>query len=88
MMWRLHPCSVAKKFLDDMELGSDSIRAAVIEFMPYSFSAVEIQAKKFFEVGPSCDAHIVTGIHERMRQEHHAACNVCGNLPAVHTPIP
>ncbi|KAK9867723.1 hypothetical protein WJX84_004647 [Apatococcus fuscideae] len=42
--------SVAKKFLDDMELGSDSIRAAVIEFMPYSFSAVEIQAKKFFEV--------------------------------------
>ena len=41
---------MAKKFLDDMELGSDSIRAAVIEFMPYSFSAVETQAKKFYEV--------------------------------------
>lgn len=32
--------SVASKFLDDVDLGTDAIRAAVTEFMPYSFSGV------------------------------------------------
>eukprot|EP00891_Asterochloris_glomerata_P001316 jgi/Astpho2/1316/Aster-06188 len=41
--------SVAKKFLDDVELGSDSIRNAVVEFMPYSFAAVNAQSKRFLE---------------------------------------
>ena len=43
--------SVAKKFLDDIELGSEAIRAAVVEFMPYSFAAVNAQSKRFLEVG-------------------------------------
>ena len=43
--------SVAKKFLDDVELGSEAIRAAVVEFMPYSFAAVNAQSKRFLEVG-------------------------------------
>ena len=43
-------CSVAKKFLDDVELGSEAIRAAVVEFMPYSFAAVNAQSKRFLEV--------------------------------------
>ena len=47
-------CSVAKKFLDDVELGSDSIRNAVVEFMPYSFAAVNAQSKRFLEVGLCC----------------------------------
>ena len=47
----LNTCSVAKKFLDDVELGSDSIRNAVVEFMPYSFAAVNAQSKRFLEVG-------------------------------------
>ncbi|DBA86689.1 TPA: Dynein alpha chain, flagellar outer arm [Trebouxia sp. C0004] len=42
--------SVAKKFLDDVELGNESIRAAVVEFMPYSFAAVNAQSKRFLEV--------------------------------------
>lgn len=32
--------SVAKKFLDEVDLGEDNIRNAVVEFMPYSFSLV------------------------------------------------
>ena len=43
-------CSVAKKFLDDVELGSEAIRAAVVDFMPYSFAAVNAQSKRFLEV--------------------------------------
>lgn len=43
-------CSVAKKFLDDMELGTEAIRSAVVEFMPYSFGAVNAQSKRFLEV--------------------------------------
>ena len=42
---------MAKKFLDDVELGSEVIRAAVVEFMPYSFAAVNAQSKRFLEVG-------------------------------------
>ena len=41
---------MAKKFLDDVELGSEAIRAAVVEFMPYSFAAVNAQSKRFLEV--------------------------------------
>ena len=41
---------MAKKFLDDVELGNESIRAAVVEFMPYSFAAVNAQSKRFLEV--------------------------------------
>lgn len=41
---------MAHKFLDDVELGSDAIRAAVVEFMPYSFAAVNAQSKRFLEV--------------------------------------
>lgn len=43
-------CSVAHKFLDDVELGNDAIRSAVVEFMPYSFAAVNAQSKRFLEV--------------------------------------
>ncbi|KAK9817742.1 hypothetical protein WJX72_001478 [[Myrmecia] bisecta] len=41
--------SVAKKFLDEVELGSEAIRAAVVEFMPYSFAAVNEKSKRFLE---------------------------------------
>ena len=37
-----------------MELGSDSIRNAVVEFMPYSFAAVNAQSKRFLEVDFTC----------------------------------
>ena len=47
-------CSVAHKFLDDVELGSDAIRSAVVEFMPYSFAAVNAQSKRFLEVSLLC----------------------------------
>ena len=50
---------MAKKFLDDVELGNESIRAAVVEFMPYSFAAVNAQSKRFLEVnllGEPCAA--------------------------------
>ena len=47
---KLWCCSVAKKFLDDVELGNEAIRAAVVEFMPYSFAAVNAQSKRFLEV--------------------------------------
>lgn len=32
--------SVARKFLDECDLGDDTVRAAVVEFMPFSFAAV------------------------------------------------
>ncbi|MEW5298846.1 MAG: hypothetical protein WDW36_001923 [Sanguina aurantia] len=41
--------SVAKKFLDEVDLGEDNIRNAVVEFMPYSFSLVNKISKKFFD---------------------------------------
>lgn len=47
-------CSVAHKFLDDVELGNDAIRSAVVEFMPYSFAAVNAQSKRFLEVRSVC----------------------------------
>jgi hypothetical protein len=58
-------CSVAKKFLDDVELGNESIRAAVVEFMPYSFAAVNAQSKRFLEVnfyGEPCAAYVDTAL--------------------------
>lgn len=42
--------SVASKFLDEVDLGEDSVRSAVVEFMPYSFAAVNKTSKKFFDV--------------------------------------
>lgn len=62
-----YTCSVAKKFLDDVELGSDSIRNAVVEFMPYSFAAVNAQSKRFLEVGLTCS--VVCMLPERSPQE-------------------
>eukprot|EP00878_Enallax_costatus_P012531 GHUV01013087.1.p1 GENE.GHUV01013087.1~~GHUV01013087.1.p1 ORF type:complete len:2750 (+),score=1040.15 GHUV01013087.1:633-8882(+) len=41
--------SVARKFLDDLELESDAVRNAVVEFMPFSFAAVNKTSKAFFE---------------------------------------
>ncbi len=38
-------CSVAKKFLDELDLGDDSLRSAVVEFMPYSFALVNKVSK-------------------------------------------
>ena len=32
--------SVARKFLDECDLGDEAARAAVVEFMPFSFAAV------------------------------------------------
>lgn len=32
--------SVARKFLDEVDLVSDAVRNAVVEFMPFSFAAV------------------------------------------------
>lgn len=42
--------SVAKKFLDEIDLGDDALRNAVVEFMPYSFALVNKVSKKFLEV--------------------------------------
>jgi dynein heavy chain, axonemal len=39
--------SVAKKFLDGIQLGEESVRSAVVDFMPYSFSAVNKTSAKF-----------------------------------------
>lgn len=39
--------SVARKFLDDIELDSEAVRNTVVEFMPFSFAAVN-------KVGGSC----------------------------------
>ena len=41
--------SVAKKFLDEIDLGADALRSAVVEFMPYSFALVNKVSKKFFD---------------------------------------
>ena len=40
---------MAKKFLDEIDLGDDALRSAVVEFMPYSFALVNKVSKKFFE---------------------------------------
>jgi hypothetical protein len=37
--------SVAKKFLDEIDLGEDALRSAVVEFMPYSFALVNKVSK-------------------------------------------
>lgn len=37
--------SVAKKFLDEIDLGEDFLRNAVVEFMPYSFALVNKVSK-------------------------------------------
>lgn len=39
--------SVAKKFIDEVELDTPEIRAAVVEFMPYSFSEVNLMSAEF-----------------------------------------
>ena len=41
--------SVARKFLAEVDLGADAVRDAVVEFMPYSFSAVNAASKRFFD---------------------------------------
>eukprot|EP00877_Chromochloris_zofingiensis_P015255 jgi/Chrzof1/9984/Cz04g22250.t1 len=41
--------SVARKFLDECDLGDDTVRAAVVEFMPFSFAAVNKASKAFFD---------------------------------------
>eukprot|EP00884_Botryococcus_braunii_P010094 jgi/Botrbrau1/19086/Bobra.0077s0003.2 len=42
--------SVAHKFLDDTELGSDAIRATVSDFMPYSFAVVNAESQQLLQV--------------------------------------
>jgi hypothetical protein len=42
--------SVARKFLDEADLGDDAVRAAVVDFMPFSFSSVNKASKAFYEV--------------------------------------
>lgn len=39
--------SVAGKFLDDLEVESEEVRKAVVEFMPASFSSVGATARKY-----------------------------------------
>jgi dynein heavy chain, axonemal len=41
---------VARRFLDECDLGGDATRAAVVEFMPFGFAAVNKASKAFFEV--------------------------------------
>jgi dynein heavy chain len=36
-------------FLAEVELGEDSVRSAVVDFMPYSFAAVGVAGKKCFD---------------------------------------
>jgi hypothetical protein len=45
---------VARKFLDECDLGSDATRAAVVEFMPFGFAAVN-------KVGPQHQARGMEG---------------------------
>ena len=42
--------SVAKKFLDEVELGEETVRSAVNEFMPFSFAGVNKACTKFLQV--------------------------------------
>ncbi|KIY98975.1 dynein heavy chain, partial [Monoraphidium neglectum] len=42
--------SVARKFLDECDLGSDATRAAVVEFMPFGFAAVNKLIKLYKSV--------------------------------------
>ena len=69
-------CSVAHKFLDDVELGNDAIRSAVVEFMPYSFAAVNAQSKRFLEV-LVCDGTICTESACALATSWRAACLAC-----------
>lgn len=41
--------SVARKFLDETDLGGDAARAAVVEFMPFGFAAVNRASRAFLE---------------------------------------
>lgn len=43
--------SVARKFLDEMDLVSDTVRNAVVEFMPFSFGVVNNVSKCSVEEG-------------------------------------
>eukprot|EP00983_Pelagomonas_calceolata_P089513 1157319-Pelagomonas_calceolata.AAC.12 len=42
--------SVAKKFLDEIDLGEENLRNAVVEFMPYSFALVNTVSRKYLEL--------------------------------------
>ena len=42
--------SVGQKFLSEMELGDDDVRAGIEKFMPESFATTQVVAKRFFEV--------------------------------------
>ena len=42
--------SVGKKFLNEIELGSDDVRSGIEKFMPESFTTTQLVAQKFFEV--------------------------------------
>jgi len=42
--------SVARKFTDELEIGTDEIRDAVVNFMPYSFKVVNEASEKILEI--------------------------------------
>lgn len=41
---------MARKFLDGADLGDHAARAAVVDFMPFGFAAVNRASKTFYEV--------------------------------------
>lgn len=41
--------SVSKKFLDELDLGSDEIKSVIIEFMPISFDIVQKESVQIFQ---------------------------------------
>lgn len=55
--------SVARKFLDEADLGDDATRAAVVEFMPMSFAAVNrVQRREGALLSGACTRHpVATG---------------------------
>merc|ERR550514_1163558 len=42
--------SVARRFLEEVELGSPEVADAVVNFMPYSFLAVNVKSDEYREV--------------------------------------
>lgn len=75
---------MAKKFLDDVELGSDSIRAAVVEFMPYSFAAVNAQSKRFLEVTLNIQYIVLLRSVRPHPQQHHYILPCAGSNPSFN----
>jgi len=41
---------VSKKFLDEMELGEENVKQAIIEFMPLSFDIVQKESEEIFNL--------------------------------------